>query len=58
MKRVKDYPKIYDRKIQVKCYTCGSIYTKWATKFLYHKCDGSQCNCKPNFTVIAEIKGE
>lgn len=58
VKLVKDYKfKGYDRKIKVKCFTCGYVYTKWADKMLNYTVDGTECNCKPNFYILKELKG-
>ncbi len=48
--------KVYDRKITVRCYTCGKVYTKWADTMLNFCLDGTECKCKPNFCIIAESK--
>ena len=52
----KFYNKVYDRKIKVECNTCKKIYTKWANEKLDHTADGTECKCKPNFTILEEIK--
>lgn len=56
MEQYKHRGKIYDRKIKVKCYHCGKIYTKWADEKLNHTLDGSECKCKPFFLILKEIK--